>query len=725
MKAARGVVAILWAALVLEPVLGANGAYQAWREQSCHWIRVGLKQPEDKAACHSRDTLLVLDGDTVVQTLNPGGSFWIIHSAPRKGKIQYYVQLQASREREALLTAKTKAERLVHVGALLVRPKPGSTLWTLSAGPYPSKATARKARNQLADNGFDDAFLVRETGVYRFEFVDDRFDKTPLASGNLGLVAQRPQAGITYQGTTYRGILRFRMEKGEIRVINELPLESYLRGVVPAEMGPVVYPELDALKAQAIAARTYALKNMGRFSDRGYDICDSPACQAYGGMNAEHEMSDQAVAQTEHMVLFYQGEMIDALYTSTCGGHTDDVEYVFPGRSEPYLKGSSSYVADFRSWELPEKPAPDQGLTPLRHDLVAQLMILGLDSPPRLNGRFTSDDMVSALQGMEWIWGPVPVGLNIETWDSLVFWGFISQWPFFEETVSHQVKAPDIEKGMIPEMVEHPLAPFITLMKRYDVLGDSVWENLMRRETLTREQALLWMLQLTRHFGPEVQWKTYKVHDMVNDRLVLRRGDTLSELNLNDIRFYLKRDGDLWRVTSHARVRELDLVHVPFPPFKRDCLWVQPLDDVGSVDRFSPYSSWVEKKTADEIEAQARRYVSRIRGLRDIEIMGRSPQGRVTRLALIADSGRHEVDGLRIRWSLGVRDNLFDMLACYDQGRLLYASFVGRGWGHGVGMSQVGAYGLARMGWTFREILKHYYAEVEIGLVSPVALSAP
>src|SRR5690606_17233959 len=135
-----------------------------------------------------------------------------------------------------------------------------------------------------------------------------------------------------------------------ILVINRLPLETYLRGVVPTALGPMVYPQLEAQKAQAVAARTYALKNLGRFNARGYDICDSPACQAYHGTTNEHPLSDSAVTATAGLVLTYENQLIDALYTSTCGGQTDDVANVFPGRAEPYLRGQTSYVGPFATW---------------------------------------------------------------------------------------------------------------------------------------------------------------------------------------------------------------------------------------------------------------------------------------------------------------------------------------------------------------------------------------
>jgi stage II sporulation protein D len=95
--------------------------------------------------------------------------------------------------------------------------------------------------------------------------------------------------------------------------------------VVPDEMGLAVYDELEALKAQAVAARTYAVRNLGEFAEEGYDICATPRCQVYGGVEDEHPLSDRAVQETAGEVLLFAGQPIDALYSSTCGGHTENV----------------------------------------------------------------------------------------------------------------------------------------------------------------------------------------------------------------------------------------------------------------------------------------------------------------------------------------------------------------------------------------------------------------
>ena len=108
---------------------------------------------------------------------------------------------------------------------------------------------------------------------------------------------------------------------------------------MPRELGPGAYPELEALKAQAIAARSYTLRNLGEFADEGYDLCGTPRCQVYGGMDDEHPLSDRAIRETAGEILAYAGQPIDALYSATCGGHTENVEVIFPLKRAPYLRG--------------------------------------------------------------------------------------------------------------------------------------------------------------------------------------------------------------------------------------------------------------------------------------------------------------------------------------------------------------------------------------------------
>ena len=127
------------------------------------------------------------------------------------------------------------------------------------------------------------------------------------------LVLRPDSAGyVSAKGRWYRGKLMVKMSGGKLIVINDVELEDYIKGVVPAEMPPSW--ESEALKAQAIAARSYALANLGKQSRYGYDLKDNTEDQAYGGASAETVNTNDAVKETDGIVLVYDGKIIPAFF---------------------------------------------------------------------------------------------------------------------------------------------------------------------------------------------------------------------------------------------------------------------------------------------------------------------------------------------------------------------------------------------------------------------------
>lgn len=136
-------------------------------------------------------------------------------------------------------------------------------------------------------------------------------------------------------GRRYRGWVYLSAAGGKLVVVNELPLESYLMGVVPCEMGAA--SPLEALKAQAVAARTYTLTKIGSFTQYGYDVDDTTRCHLYRGIDVETSATNQAIRQTSNQVLVYNGRPIEALYATVSGGVTADAREAFGGAGQPYL----------------------------------------------------------------------------------------------------------------------------------------------------------------------------------------------------------------------------------------------------------------------------------------------------------------------------------------------------------------------------------------------------
>ncbi|MEL6163712.1 MAG: SpoIID/LytB domain-containing protein, partial [Cyanobacteria bacterium J06628_3] len=139
-------------------------------------------------------------------------------------------------------------------------------------------------------------------------------------------------------------------------LVNNVLLETYLRGVVPYEIGSRA-PQA-AMEAQAIIARTYALRNLRRFEVDDYQLCADTHCQVYYGLKGATEKTDKAIAATRSMVLTYENVLVDALYSSTTGGVTASFDSVWNGEDRPYLKP----VVDTAKgvWDLSQQSLADE-----------------------------------------------------------------------------------------------------------------------------------------------------------------------------------------------------------------------------------------------------------------------------------------------------------------------------------------------------------------------------
>ncbi len=137
---------------------------------------------------------------------------------------------------------------------------------------------------------------------------------------------------------TYRGSLIARMCGDKLLLINEVELEDYLLGVVPAEMPESFGSE--ALKAQAVAARTYTLANLHKKAKHGYNLCDTTSCQVYKGKTGEKPNATLAVAATKGEVLTYHGVPAQVMYHGDSGGATHNYTDLRPKSNFPYLCGA-------------------------------------------------------------------------------------------------------------------------------------------------------------------------------------------------------------------------------------------------------------------------------------------------------------------------------------------------------------------------------------------------
>lgn len=174
---------------------------------------------------------------------------------------------------------------------------------------------------------------------------------------------------VSWDGRSYRGALRFVATWSGFEVINVVDLESYLRGVVPAEM-PASWP-LETLKAQAVAARTYALASLQ--TGENYDVCATIDCQKYGGVESEHPRSDAAIFATSGVVLTYRGTFAKTYYHADSGGVLASSAEVW-GDVRPYLVAQQDIpsTTPHRRWQKQLDSAA----------IAASLNELGIDIGP-------------------------------------------------------------------------------------------------------------------------------------------------------------------------------------------------------------------------------------------------------------------------------------------------------------------------------------------------------
>ena len=166
----------------------------------------------------------------------------------------------------------------------------------------------------------------------------------------LRLAPTSPATTLTFGTRQYRGRILLRRDARGLTVINQLGVESYLAGVLSAEMGRRDSSDIEAIKAQAVISRTFALKNRGKRRADGFDLNATVADQVYGGVTTETPLAWWAVRSTTGQVLTWQGGLIDAFFSSTCGGRTAEGTEVYVGADRPYLRSIEDVDPDGQAY---------------------------------------------------------------------------------------------------------------------------------------------------------------------------------------------------------------------------------------------------------------------------------------------------------------------------------------------------------------------------------------
>ncbi|MGA9774122.1 MAG: SpoIID/LytB domain-containing protein [Blastocatellia bacterium] len=610
-------------------------------------------------------------------------------------------------------------------------------------------------------------------------------DTAPHASPRIEASGSAPfiRVGDKY----YRGEIHLTLNaRGQINVINALPLEQYLRGVVAMELSPGLYPAIEALKAQAVAARTYALTRLNQSRDADFDLRDDTRSQVYGGISAEQEMSNRAIEETRGVVAFYTGEdgtdsPIEALYTANCGGQTENNEVIFGGKPLSYLRSvacapdrHSIADRDIASNRAADSMVEPEGRSILRE--IALLQVMGFTLPRRATGSYLkSAPDQGELQG--WIGHIVELsqkeGLRAARNDSTLFFGFaqlIASAIYGEGRAALLLTPADVdyllaglESRDTPQDVRASIAALLkdgilrlpaSFDNRSQITRAFAIETIARalsfRSRLAKPDTLKTQIARLRFDAARpvengrliiassiakpqpVAPKASRIGEM-KSKEVIAKTSAVKEIasqkeipsQINPVPDGFEIDASAWLFRSFGNesyaVTRLTLIggeRITFhlnPAGRVDFLEAAVAEHSASSDRYSSVAQWQERVTAEEVErrlARARINVGRVESLTPVAF---SESNRVTEMEITGYGGIARLRGPQIRSALGLKENLFVVDREMDaSGHITAFVFTGRGWGHGVGMCQTGAYGLAKEGYSYTAILQKYYTGVKV-----------
>jgi stage II sporulation protein D len=512
-----------------------------------------------------------------------------------------------------------------------------------------------------------------------------------------------------------------------VQPINWVELEQYLLGVVPAELGPEVWPQLPALAAQAVAARTYAWRNRGQFERDGYDLCDSARCQVYSGSSIEHALSDRAVWDTRGEILVWQAQPIHALYTATCGGHTENVSEIFPDQAqEPYLRGVACRAEASPTGAAPAtlqgrgvSPLLDESGTDVTRDwaLLAAAAVLEPDAASAhepataaaLRGWTRS---LAALAGLPEPAGelaePATVGMAVAALVQDMGWEERARLMVAREDLAALLRDPEAE-ALSPR--ERSAIAYLAWLE-----GLRPWpDGRFRADRVPTTARLAPVLARIGDSYDAFRLRRAQFTGLAGETLRLVDGKTELSLPLAPRPYLFGRAGGRPVAVERLALWPGDTLRMHIDPdgavdFLELLAPVKGSADDRSVEVFS----WEVRKSRRDLETAINRRLS-LGTLKELQVVRRGASGRIVELRVVGSEGTSLVRGFDLRRLLDLRELPRVIEVQRDRnGELAAAVFAGKGWGHGVGLCQVGAYGMALRGSDYRAILSHYYAGAEL-----------
>lgn len=437
---------------------------------------------------------------------------------------------------------------------------------------------------------------------------------------------------IVVDGKKYRGNIEIRrFSDSDMTIINHLSMQEYLYGVVPREIGGTS-PE-EALKAQAIAARTYAAKNMNKHSKLGFNLNTTTSDQAYGGYEWENQKSNKAVDDTKGQVIISNGSLITPNYFATSGGYTEDSENVWGGKVD-YLKAvPDTYEPEGKNttWEV--TMTQDQVKSTLKKNGIDVGDILDIVPTAFTDaGRVLKLNIIGTKGTKEVSKSSVRSVLGLK-----------SQWYSVNSTM------PQVKNGT-PNDVD--------AINDDDIIVNVTNSVVSEEEKSSGDDA--WWLKTIEDFATMIKEVDYN----------------------QDASLYSKEDsGDI--ITIEPKSGE---EYIVIEEDKKEDKTVEPVKEELKEEPIKE-----EKETAKEEKVA---YKESTITKEEVEPLFK----KVMNLFNIVNL--NQTNSKSTKYMNGASKSEF--------------TFRGRGWGHAVGMSQDGAIGMAKNGFTAEQILKWYYSGVDI-----------
>lgn len=628
--------------------------------------------------------------------------------------------------------AEEARSRLEEAGFEVLTADPGA-LSTSGNNPR-SVATRPAPATQAGVTNTSSIRLTSRAGAPNREVVGFARGSAPLLRSSAPVVFasdDESNAPVRFNDKPYRGRIEvFANTRGVLTVVNVIGLEDYVKGVVPNELSPGGYPALEALKAQAIAARTYAIRNRGQFASEGYDLLPTTRSQVYRGLTSEQSLSSRAVDETRGLVATYNGEPINALYTSTCGGRTENAENIFL-QAVPYLRGREC-AAEGKTALAPFIVKSGRDLFEIKDErdlaFARDAALLSVNGVPLQTEKISSSWLaghVSQTEGRDWVFAASRLAhgqqftMPEDVTKAPEFCTALVAAVFGDKRADTLLDNADVEYLLSfrdAEQIPAGNRADVAMLLRDGHLTLFADATLRPKEAMSRGRALHAIARLLEARGLLALQKG-TTRPANNGALVLRSNKGKDQpMVVGNNAFLFREFGD-----AVFQVKSLTLVGGEPATFHMsaqgavDYLEVRPAPNGASAERMSPFTNWSQSLSVWEVQARLGRSIRGVGSINNLRVAASGSSRRVIDLEVIGTAGTAHVRGGRIRSALGLREQLFVIDRIYDAaGRVSGFVFTGRGWGHGVGLCQVGAYGLARQGFTSEQILKAYYTGIEL-----------